>query len=113
MAQATERLRQVPVSNELIQRCRANALSLDTPTSPRVDPQAGWVNRWALPIAIAASLVIVMNLGQAIARLPPSDRQLAAIELLPDGRMLQWYSDGVGEQILNTNIEIYQTGYQR
>ena len=86
LARAADSLRETAVSEELIDRCRVRALSLDERHSRRIHSPSNWISRWTVPASIAASLVLVMNIGQAIARLPPQDRQLAAIESLPDGR---------------------------
>ena len=108
LAEAVENLQETPVSDDLISRCRMNALSLDMQRSTKVQSQASWVTRWAVPITVAASLVIVMNIGQTIARWPSRDRQLAAIESCPDGSMHRLYSDRVSERFLIS--EFHRTG---
>jgi hypothetical protein len=104
LARAANSLRETAVSDEIIDRCRVRALSLDEQHSRRIHSPSNWICRWAVPASIAASLVLVMNIGQAIARLPPQDRQLAAIESLPDGRVQRVYSDGVIVPILNSDF---------
>lgn len=116
LRQATEVLCQTKVSDELIQRCRQNALLLDEQVieTPRVQlgpPQSSWVDRWLIPAAVAASIVMVMNLGQIVARLPPRDRQLAGLESMPDGSTLRLFSDHVAERVLNTKN--HETGKTR
>ena len=111
LAGAANSLRETSISDELVDRCRVGALSLDELHSRRIHSPSNWISRWAVPVSIAASLVLVMNIGQAIARLPPQDRQLAAIELLPDGRVQRVYSDRVIEPILTSDI--HRTGNTR
>lgn len=95
LSQAIASVRQTPIDDELVENCRRQALLLN---KNRVSRPAWWT-QWVAPAVVAAALAIVANIGQMIVRLPPADRELTAIESLPDGRKLGLYSDRIVEPI--------------
>ena len=81
------------VEDSLVERCRRNALAIaDQEPNKRLRPKDGQVS-WFLPLAVAASMFLMVNLAQAYARLPSSDRELTAIHTDPDSQRRYVYSD--------------------
>jgi hypothetical protein len=58
-------------------------------------PAAAYLSRWDRwpAVGVAAAVLLAINLLQAYARLPSSSRQLAAVQISPDGHRLYVYSD--------------------
>ncbi len=81
------------VEDSLVERCHRNALAIaDEEPNKRLRPKDGQVS-WFFPLAAAATVLIMVNLAQAYARLPSSDRELAAIHVSSDSQRRYVYSD--------------------
>ncbi|MHB0958201.1 MAG: hypothetical protein ACYC0X_12030 [Pirellulaceae bacterium] len=93
LADAIVAVRQTDVEDMLVETCRRNALAIEElrPRKPvrRKDNHPSLL----FPLAAAASILLMFNLLQAYARLPSSDRRLAAVYIDSDSRRLYVYSD--------------------
>ncbi len=104
LAGVTERLRQAPISDALVDRCRANALAIETTDSDKHNQRPTQSPNWAMAFAFAASVVVAVNIVKVIAQRPPADRQVAAVLQLPDGRNQFVYSDQTIELASESNL---------
>ncbi len=104
LSDVTQRLRQTPVSDALVDRCRANALAIETTSRDKLDPQPTQSPNWAMALVLAASVVVAVNVFKLIAQRPPADRQVTAVLQLPDGRNQLVYSDQTIELTLESNL---------
>jgi len=50
----------------------------------------------------AAVVLVAINVGQAVARMPSADRQITAVLELSDGQRHLLYSDRIIEPVLST-----------
>jgi hypothetical protein len=81
------------VEDSLVERCRRNALDIaNEEPNKRLRPKDDRLS-WFLPLAVAASMLLMVNLAQAYARLPSSDRELTAIHTDSDSQRRYVYSD--------------------
>lgn len=103
LADAVQSLRSEPVDTVLVEQCRRRALEsrprsgLNRPSEPL---------RETRQIAVAAAMLLVLlNLGQAWARLPAADRTVAAVQVTPAGERLVIYSDLRVERVHAKPIE--------
>ncbi len=104
LADATEGLKQAPVSDTLIERCRANALAIAATNPGKRNQRPTQSSNWAMALAIAASVLVAVNITKVIAHQPPADRQVTAVLQLPDGQNQLVYSDQTIEMALNSNL---------
>ena len=104
LAKAVNEVRDDNISDDLVARCRASALAIEhnkveLQKSSRYRP---WVAEWVVPMTAAAMILVAINVGQAIARMPAADRQIAAVLELSDGERHLLYSDRIIEPVLTT-----------
>ena len=86
-------VRDTSIEDSLVERCRRNALAIaDEEPNKRLRPKDGRLS-WFFPLAAAASVLLMVNLLQAYARLPSSDRELAAMHTGSDSHRRYVYSD--------------------
>lgn len=104
LADVTERLRQAPVSDALVDRCRANASAIATTDPDKRNHQLTQSPNWAMALVLAASVVVAVNIVKVIAQRPPTDRQVTAVLQLPDGRNQLVYSDQTIELAWESNL---------
>ena len=104
LAKAANEVRDESVSEDLIARCRANAQAIEHNTVELQQPRQNrhWVAEWVVPMTAAAVVLVLMNLAQAIARMPAADRQLTAVMEYSDGERHLLYSDRIIEPVLTT-----------
>lgn len=90
---AVAAVRETPVDDSLVERCRQSAVELgqasDNPKRCTSDDRLSW----RVPVILAASLLLLINVAQAYARLPSSSRELAAIQQSAKVGRLYVYSD--------------------
>jgi hypothetical protein len=93
LADAIASVRHTSVDDPLVERCRRNALATaDEDPNKRLRLQDDRLS-WFFPLAVVASVLLLFNLLQAYARLPSSDRRLAAVYISSDSSRLYVYSD--------------------
>ena len=93
LADAIASVRNTSVEDALVERCRQTALAMvDEEPNKCLRSKDDRVS-WFFPLVAAASVLLVFNALQAYARLPSSDRELAAIHIGSDSRRLYVYSD--------------------
>ena len=103
LADATDQIRETPVSDDLVARCRAKALEMEGQNLNESPKQpASWIEHWGTSLAVAASIVVAINIAQYFALRPPSDRQVTAVLLQPDGQRRVLYSDRIIEPALDS-----------
>jgi hypothetical protein len=93
LEKAIAAVRETCVEDSLVDRCRRGALALAPSEPPERAPSENDRLSWFFLLALAASVLLVVNLPPVYASLPPSDRQLAAVHIDPDGRRMLVYSD--------------------
>ena len=93
LADAIASVRQTSVEDSLVERCRRKALAIDDEKPNKCLRAKDDRLSAFFPLAAAASILLIFNLLQAYARLPSSDRQLAAVHISSDSRRLYVYSD--------------------
>ena len=93
LADAIASVQHTSIEDSLVERCRRNALAMaDEEPKQCLQSKGDRLSRF-FPLAAAASVLLMINLLQAYARLPSSDRQLAAVHFSSDSRRLYVYSD--------------------
>jgi hypothetical protein len=93
LADAVAAVRNASVEESLVDRCRHRALTVvGEAQKQEVDTKVRRF-RWRVPLTAAAAVLVAINLLQAYARLPASDRQLAAMLATADAENLYIYSD--------------------
>ena len=104
LAKAANEVRDDNISDDLVARCRASALAIEDNTVELLQPSRNrhWVAEWVGPMTAAAVVLVALNVGQAVARMPSADRQIAAILELSDGQRHLLYSDRIIEPVLTT-----------
>ena len=77
---AVAAVRETPIDESLVKRCRQSAIELgranDNPRHCTSDHGLSW----RVPVTLASSLLILLNVVQAYTRLPSSSRELVAIQ---------------------------------
>lgn len=90
---AVAAVRETPIDESLVKRCRQSAIELgranDNPRHCTSDHGLSW----RVPVTLAASLLILLNVVQAYTRLPSSSRELVAIQESAKVGRLYVYSD--------------------
>lgn len=104
LADAIEGLKQAPVSETLIERCRDNALAIAATNPGKRNQRPTQSPNWVMALAIAASVLVAVNIAKAIFHQPPADRQVTAVLQLPDGQNQLVYSDQTIEMALESNL---------
>ena len=105
LADAADQICESPVSDSLVARCRAKALAMEEQNLAESPKQpASWIAHWGTSLAVAASIVVVVNIAQYFALRPPADRQVTAVLLQPDGQRRVLYSDRTIEPVLNSAL---------
>jgi len=84
---------QLTVEDSLVERCGHTVLALAGEESNKFLYSNNGPLPWFFPLVVAASVLLIFNLLQAYARLPSSDRELAAVHISSDLRRLYVYSD--------------------
>ena len=104
LAEAVNEVRDDNTSDDLVARCRASALAIEhnTVELQQTSRNRHWVAEWVVPLTTAAVVLVAINVGQAVARMPSADRQIAAILELSDGQRHLLYSDRIIEPVLTT-----------
>jgi hypothetical protein len=93
LADAIASVQHTSIEDSLVERCRRNALAMaDEEPNKCLQSKDDRLSRF-FPLTAAASVLLIINLLQAYARLPSSDRQLAAVHVSSDSRRLYVYSD--------------------
>jgi len=86
-------VRKTSINESLVERCRQSAIELgQAHAKPKSHSGDGW-SLWRVPVTLAASLLIVINLVQAYTRLPSSSRELVAIHESAKAGRMYIYSD--------------------
>ncbi len=93
LADAIAAVQNTGVEDALVERCRHTALAIADEEPRKSLPLKDDRLLWFFPLAAAASVLLMFNLLQAYARLPSSDRELAAIHIDADSNRLYVYSD--------------------
>jgi hypothetical protein len=86
-------VRETSIDEALIERCRQSAVGL-APALDNPKSCAGYgFSIWRVPMTLAASLLLLINVVQAYSRLPSSSRELVAIHQSARMGRLYVYSD--------------------
>jgi hypothetical protein len=91
-------VRNTCVEDAMVDRCRRRALAIahdelpERASAERVSSENGRLT-WFFPLAVAASVAIVVNVPQIYASLPATSRQRAAVHIDSDGRRMIVFSD--------------------
>lgn len=98
LAEAANQLRETIVSDDLIARCRENAIAIQDrfeveSETRRASQSANALAQWLMPLAVAASILLIVNVAQTIARRPPADRKITALVTFADGQKKLFYTD--------------------
>ena len=92
------------VTDELIDRCRENAKTVGQlqPASRQSTPEQTSPS-WLWPVALAASLLAVINIGRSVASLPDPDRSIVAQATFSGQKPQVMYSDLTLEFVKNVS----------
>ena len=95
---AVAAVRGTPVDDSMIERCRQSAVELgvvelgqgsDSARRSDIDDRLSW----QVLVILAATILLLINVAQAYARLPSSSRELAAIQQSAGAGRFYIYSD--------------------